>query len=263
MKKNIKVLRQYADFSGRGNGIINFKTLKKVFFLLVLLQLSLVSASQTEKPVPEKKSPSASEMLRDKHGYAESSLAYMILKSDAGDKIHNIGIKLGFGFYPFADFIRLGIETGVHTSVNRMPIGTFDYTESGRSYTDGIVKRKMLFIPLLINGSFEFGTETMFRIGPTAGIMALFAGNAFEPNIKNADFDDVAIQSKAPFVYGVHAEASFSISEILKFNLGYKYLKLTSFTLANKNNWAFNYDVPATGMKLAGHQISIGFLFAF
>jgi opacity protein-like surface antigen len=221
------------------------------------------SSVQKVSPPTEKKSLSVDELLRDKHRYAEFGLAYMAMSSEAGNKIHIIGARIDFGFYPFSDLLRLGLETGLYSSVNKMPIGSFEYTENGRSHTDGTVNRKIFLIPLLINGSFEFGEKTMFRVGPTVGLMPLFARSAFDPIVSNDDLDNIAIQTKSPFVYGAHVEVSFTVSEVLKFNLGYKYMRLTSFTFADNDRYAIHYDFPTTEMKLSGHQISAGLLFVF
>jgi hypothetical protein len=233
--------------------------MKKVFFLLSLLQLSLVAASQSP----------ANQQQRNKHGYAEIvSVAYMLMSPASGDKIHNVGVKAGGGFYPINDMTRLGIEIGVQSSTNKLQIGSFGYKQeqNGRvtTYSDGVIKHEMTFVPILINWSFEFGQQIMFRVGPTIGLMPLSSKNSFEPKVDDSE-DYVVKQVKAPFVYGLNAEISITMTDIIKLNLGYKYLRLTPFNLEhdNKGNNAIEYNSSITEMKLTGHQIAAGILITF
>jgi hypothetical protein len=226
---------------------------KSMFLLMVVLLMSVTAESQTRKY---------------KHGYAEViSLSYLTLHQKGGSNINSVGVKVGGGFYPFGDMARLGIEVGIHKSINDVVIGSFSYTEeqggTTSTHENGIIKREMRFVPILLNWSFESGTrKALFRIGPSIGFIPTFSKNSFEPETAyNKDY--VNKQQKTPFVYGGNAELSFSVFELFKLNFGYKYLWFMPFTLSNDNAPDIRYDSPSTEMKLAGHQVSIGVLFVF
>jgi hypothetical protein len=183
------------------------------------------------------------------------------MTSDAGDKIHTLGTKLVLS-YSLNKWSLLGIEGGVNGAVNRIPIGSFAYTQDEKTYPDGIVSQKIVFFPILMNWSVKFGKRLMFRAGPTAGLMPLVAKSGFRPKAKNRS-EYTNTQKRKPFVYGAGADFSIPIFKKSTLNFGYKYLRLTSFTLENNNNGndAIWYNSPTTKMKLAGHQIFVGFIF--
>jgi opacity protein-like surface antigen len=234
---------------------------KKIFLLVIAIIASITAESQTNQ--------SSTRNMYTKHGYAELvSLSYTLLNPEVGDKFHCVGIKSGGGFYPFNDMTRLGIEIGLQSSTNDITIGSFAYekTQNGRRtlHTDGIIKRDLTIVPILVNWDFEFGSKIMFRLGPTIGIAPLKSVNSFEP-VTDDSKDYVVKQRKTPFVYGGNTELSIEINEIIKLNLGYKYLRLTSFTFTDNsvNNVAIKYNSPTTEMKITGHQIAAGILFVF
>jgi opacity protein-like surface antigen len=234
--------------------------MKKIFWLIFALMMAITAESQTDR------SPATASRTKTKRGFGEMSLSYLMLNNRESDNIHCAGMKFAGGFYPVSDLTRLGIEVGLQISVNRSPIGSFAYTLETEwetsSHDDGVIEREIVFVPILVSWDFEFGKETMFRIGPTIGLTPVSASNIYDPDA-DADKDYTNRQNKTPFVYGGNMELTFRLRNGLKLNFGYKYLRFTPFTFhdAYDGNLTISYDSPSTKMDLTGHQMSAGLLF--